>query len=613
MKTKLLLIAWLALSLFIACEQINEPERISRGDYPGAPTHLVAEVGDRSVHLSWNAPAGKITLYYLFRQDSTTLGWMNIDSCVATSYSDEDLLNGKQYSYRVTACNESGLQGELSDPVSARPGLYSVIINDGAFYTNSTTIALRFIAPGGTRYVKIALDSLFTQATWQLYSENISWSLMPGDGQKMVYAIFLDSQGNQTGSPVFDDIHLDTRSTIYSLALRGKESVYRTGDIIGIMMRTDELYGNASVNLGEVLGTVRLYDDGSHGDVTANDGVYCHDYLLPPCKDIFAVAITGAFTDFAGNAADEYVSSQTLTIENPPQAVELLEPVRISARDDALHLTWTVNRDADFSLYKLFRSETPKVDSSSIMVAAFELATLNHCIDSLLVHDHEYYYRIYVSDQRGLMSGSNIVSGRTTVDANPQAALLQTPLNVTTSSILMSWNQNNEADFADYRLFRGMHAAVSASDVQVALISSRSTTQFQDSGLEANTTYWYRLYTYDKAGHLSASNIISATTLPDEKPEAVLLAAPAASASGSLRLTWSVSRSAHFASYRIFRSTTQIVDGTGTPIVIINNVNTTTHDDVGLASNTSYYYRVFVYDLEERSTGSNLVYGTTLP
>jgi hypothetical protein len=47
--------------------------------------------------------------------------------------------------------------------------------------------------------------------------------------------------------------------------------------------------------------------------------------------------------------------------------------------------------------------------------------------------------------------------------------------------------------------------------------------------------------------------------------------------------------------------------------VIINNAATTMHDDVGLAANTTYYYKIYVYDMMQRSTGSNTVYGTTLP
>ncbi|HNW60189.1 MAG TPA: fibronectin type III domain-containing protein [bacterium] len=605
----------LGLMLFIAagCEQINEPRRISSQDFPAAPTHLTAQVGDRKVFLAWNAPAGVINKYYIARNDSTHQSPVIIDSSAATAYTDGDLINGQRYVYRILACNLQGRESELSEPVSARPGLYSVIINEGALYTHSLDVQLHFVAPAATRYVMIAADSLLTGATWQLYAAEMNWTIVPGDGPKRVYATFLDGEGNQTGTPVADEITLDSEATIYSLELRANKAIYRTGDLIGITMRTREPYGTASVDLGEVIGTLRLFDDGTHGDAAANDGTYSHDYKLPPSKDVFDVPIVGAFTDLAGNSADGFVCAQTLTIENPPKAVILSDPAQVSSRSDALRLTWTANADADFSLYKLFRDDKAGVDSSARLVAVFNTAATNYFVDSLLVSDHEYFYRLYVCDQRGLMSGSNEVSGRTAIDAPPQAAVLQSPLNVTSSAILLSWSMNTEKDFADYRLFRGSTSAISSNDIQVALISARATTQFQDSGLLASTTYWYRLYSRDQAGNISTSNTISATTLPDEQPEAVLLAAPSASAPNALRLTWSVSRITTFASYRIFRSTAPSIDGTGTPIVIINSISATTHDDLGLTANTSYYYRVFVYDLQGRSSGSNLVYGITLP
>ncbi|HQG46298.1 MAG TPA: fibronectin type III domain-containing protein, partial [bacterium] len=589
------------------------PQRKSRQEYPDAPSHLIAQVGDREVALSWNAPAGTISTYYIFRADSAYRSFDLIDSCLTTVYLDKDLINGHSYSYRIVARNLNGLQSEPSAPVSARPGLFSVLINAGALYANSSTVQLRFVAPATTRYVKVAADSLFTGAVWQRYVQELNWSFASRDGRKFVYATFLDGEGNQTGSPVADDIIVDTRASIISLNLRAKDAVYRTGDIVGIVLRTDEVNGNAFVDLGPVVGTLRLYDDGTHGDATAQDGRYSLDYKLPPCADVFEVPVVGTFTDIAGNKADPFTSEQTLTIENPPRAVILSNPSHVSNRDDALHLTWTTNSDADFSLYKLFRSNDARVDSSALLVAVFGLASVNHYVDSLLVSNHEYFYRLYVCDQRGLMSGSNIVSSWTVADAPPQAAILQPPVNVTTSSLLLSWNMNGEKDFADYRLFRGTDSGVDSRATQVSLISSRTTTQYLDTGLQANTTYWYRLYTRDQAGNSSASNPLSVTTLADQQPEAVLLAVPAASGANTLRLTWSLSRAVNFASYRIFRSTTQIIDGTGTPIVIINSISNTTHEDVGLAANTSYYYRVFVYDLEGRSTGSNLVYGITMP
>jgi fibronectin type 3 domain-containing protein len=613
MKLKFAAAAWASLLLVMGCEQITEPVRTPRQAYPGIPTHLVAEVGDRSVTLAWTSPQGEIKLYYIFRKDTLQAEWTAIDSCTAAFFLDADLLNGARYSYCVSACNAAGFRGALSKSVSARPGLYSLLINGGALYTNSSTISLKFIAPSGTRYVKIALDSSLYSASWQLYSETMEWTFMPGDGRKYVYAIFLDSEGNQTGAPVVDDIYLDTKASIQELQMSNGSQARRTGDLIKLQMQTNEAYGTASVNLGTVLPSIRLYDDGTHGDLRANDGLYCHDYYIPPCEDMFAVAITGSFTDIAGNVSDKFTSSQTLTIENPPSAVHLFKPERMGRRDDALHLTWTVNEDADFSLYKLFRSTEASVDSTSLMVSVLTAATSNHIVDSLLTYDRDYYYRVYVYDQQGLTTGSNTVQGRTIANAAPQPAELQIPLNVTSTSMLLSWGQNNETDFSHYRLFRATKPAVSSSDLQIALISTRSTTQFQDSNLMPNQAYWYKLYTADQYGAISGSNIVTSTTLVNDVPEPVMLAAPAASVAATLRLTWSASHASDFASYRIYRSRSEAIDSTATPIVIINSSSTTTHDDTGLSSNTNYYYRIFVFDLQGKSAGSNIVKGATLP
>ncbi len=613
MNLRYFLAASMLLLLAAACEQISDPVRVARSSYPAAPAHLTARVLDRSVRLTWTPPPGEISRYFIFRSDSLRDKPVVLDSSVTTGYLDTGLLNGQSYIYQVAACNTAGLRGGLSTAVSATPGLYSMTINSGALYTNSFAITLGFIAPAGTRYVKIGQDSSLTGASWQLYSTTMEWTFMPGDGLKHLYAIFLDGEGNQSATPVTDDIHLDTRAAIQSLEITNGTQPRRIGDVIKLRMRTGEANGQATVTIGSLLTGIHLYDDGSHGDLTAADGLYSHDYIIPPVEDQQAILLTGNFTDIAGNASDAFTAIQTLTIENPPAAVTLFRPERLSRRADALHLSWTVSSDADFSLYKLFRSTAAAVDSTDLMVAVVTTAASNHAVDSLLSYDRDYYYRLYVYDRQGLASGSNVVTGHTAANLAPEAVVLQPALNVTATSAVLSWSQSSESDFAVYRLFRSSQPAVSDQDYQVALISARTTTQQQESGLAPGTTYWYRLYTVDQSGNLTGSNTIEVTTLSEEGPAPVVLAAPVATLSSTLRLTWSASLNPNFANYRLYRGNSAQVDNSDIPIVILNSATVTTHDDVGLSSTTSYYYRLYVYDLQGRSAGSNVVKGTTLP
>jgi len=77
-------------------------------------------------------------------------------------------------------------------------------------------------------------------------------------------------------------------------------------------------------------------------------------------------------------------------------------------------------------------------------------------------------------------------------------------------------------------------------------------------------------------------------------------------------LTWDQSNYERFGSYRLFRSTSSEVNDELTPIFVTRNRDENYYKDIGLNSATTYYYRLFVFSLNGKSVGSNLVSATTI-
>ena len=502
------------LLFHLACSDIDAPLRTPSRLYPAAPAHLQAQTGDRLITLSWSAPAGEILRYYIYRRDSLNSRYQLLDSCTATAWLDEGLANGRLYTYCAAACSRSGYCGPLSAPVSARPGLYSLLINDGAVYTRQTLLTLRFIAPAGTRYVRIAADSALNGAAWQLYSQTMNYSLMPGDGLVRLYAIFLDGEGNQTAGAVSDDIIFDTTAAIRSLLITNGTGKRRIGEVLHLEMQTGEAWGAASVDIGSLLTDIHLYDDGSHGDAAAHDGCYTHDYQIPFCHDVANASLFGWFVDVAGNISDSFISPQTLTIENPPAAVHLFAPERLGSRDDALQLSWTVSAEPDFSHYKLFRALTPAVDSAAILVRVLTPAAANLATDSLLAYNRTWYYRLYVFDQQGLGTGSNVVGGSVVADAAAplQPVLLALPAASAPTVLRLTWSSSRAGDFAGYRLYRSRTETVDSTGVPIAIINNAATTSHDDTGLSSGTAYYYRIFVVNMQGECAGSNTVRGMT-----------------------------------------------------------------------------------------------------
>jgi len=213
------------------------------------------------------------------------------------------------------------------------------------------------------------------------------------------------------------------------------------------------------------------------------------------------------------------------------------------------------------------------------------------------------------TDKVGNVAQPRESDGFVTIQNPPMAVTLTEP-EVTEEVILLSWSESSAEDFNVYKVFRARLPGVSTVSRLVTFINTRSTTTYEDRDIEENTLYFYRVFVFDTENTFSGSNEASATSAPKKPPEPVTLALPFVINSDTLRLNWSQSIASDFASYRIYRSEFSPVDTTQAPIVILNNnPSVTTYDDGGRQVNISYYYRVFVFDSDGLSAGSNEVMG----
>lgn len=97
---------------------------IPGGEPPGRPDNLTADAASSSqIDLRWDAVRGdddddepSVAGYYVYRDGGTAPH----DSTGGTQYSDTGLAASTEYTYRVSAVSAGGVEGELSDPASAR-------------------------------------------------------------------------------------------------------------------------------------------------------------------------------------------------------------------------------------------------------------------------------------------------------------------------------------------------------------------------------------------------------------------------------------------------------------------------------------------------------------
>jgi hypothetical protein len=111
----------------------------------------------------------------------------------------------------------------------------------------------------------------------------------------------------------------------------------------------------------------------------------------------------------------------------------------------------------------------------------------------------------------------------------------------------------------------------------------------------------------DAAGNPAPSKTATGRVTIVKTPEPVNLFTPYAvpNSYSSITLNWSASNETDFSAYRLYRSRLAGVDSSDSLIANVANKSTTTYTDTALSETTWYHYRVFVFDANNLSAGSN--------
>jgi hypothetical protein len=142
--------------------------------------------------------------------------------------------------------------------------------------------------------------------------------------------------------------------------------------------------------------------------------------------------------------------------------------------------------------------------------------------DTGLATNATYYYRIKAYNGVGDSSYSNVANATTLAQAMPPTAPSSLVATVASSTqINLSWvdNSNNEDGFAIER-------SLDNSNFSQITTKAANVTTYNDTGLTAGTTYYYRVKAYNAIGSVGYSNVANATTVALPAPVVVPPAAP---------------------------------------------------------------------------------------
>ncbi|MFH0976967.1 MAG: fibronectin type III domain-containing protein [Spirochaetota bacterium] len=235
--------------------------------------------------------------------------------------------------------------------------------------------------------------------------------------------------------------------------------------------------------------------------------------------------------------------------------------------------------------------------------------------DADLEADTKYYYRVKSYNSVGDSPYSDIADATTnpvplTVPDSPDHLLLSV---VSSNQINLSWTDNSDNE-TGFRVERALDSGGSPGAFSQIATLSANTTTYSDSGLTAETKYYYRIFAYNSVGDSPYSDIADATTNPapvtiPSNPNNLLLSVISYS---QINLSWT-DNSDNETGFRIERAPDSGGSaGTFSQIATVS-ANTATYSNTGLSPSTRYYYRVYAYNSAGNSSYSSVVSATTDP
>ncbi len=586
---------------------INEP-------VPATPSNLTVTVGDRLALLTWSVDdTTGIKFYRVYRSDSTNTNFQALAEVTQTSYTAANLSNGQSYYFRIAAVNWAEFEGYPSPQVLAIPNLFGLFVNDGQQYTNLRDVTLSMMAPVGTSYMQVSNDSNFIGSAWENFVVTRPWILSSGDNLKNVYVKYRLQSDDIGTVPYSANITLDTRAVIDSVVFSPIGSPLVAGDHVHFKLFAGEADGNAGVAVGQNFINQVLYDDGSRGDAVAGDGIYEADYTVASNLDFNDASVTGNFTDRANNTSGQVQARGFISVQRAPDPISIISIIAPNGFFDRLEIEWNRSQISDFAQYRIYRGLTAGVDSSDYLAGVISSAQTTTLIDTGLTANTIYYYRVFVIDNSSLWARSNEVQSRTNQNSPPVPVVLYSPVTPPGSHnrLSLSWSASNDQDFLRYELYRSYNNQVNTSDVLILVSSSQ--TAVEDTGLAADSIYYYGVLTIDQTGNSAWSNTVNGRTGIDTPPEAATLYPVEVAPDNyqDIRLHWSQPYTPDFEAYRLYSWRPDAGRADSTLLAVITNQDSTAfldHPVFNAGYDTlNYFYIIYTVDQGGNRALSNIL------
>jgi len=497
---------------------------------PTAVRDLDAVYNEGRVVVSWTISIeADVTSYKVYRATETEDNFVEIGTVNGrnnTTYSDNTVVLGNTYRYKVAAVDRYGQVGEPAGPVSVQltedtvsPTILGIEPVDNSVIGAVTQITVR--ARDDYKLESIKLQYSIDGNSWVDVetintTANAVFTLIApiNDGSLLVRAIAIDAAGNESdGMPVRRYI-IDTTGPE---KVTGVELIPST---TSIMIKWNDVDDAAYFKVD-----MKDSADGIYQNIgTVTDKLYLNVTGLMPNKEYwFRVTAYDALNNM-GIPSDE-VSCFT-TLDSVAPSITAIHPapgrysrsiqISVSATDNVgiakLTLQYSIDAGGDWhDMHVAYPAGMPKN------------TTINYTWDVSEIAEGLVYVRAIAEDASGnVSSGTSYVEYM--IDRTGPSAPTGVKAVATSSKVTITWDKNDETDLHYYRVYRSTEGA----DSGYSLISgSVSSLGYVDTDVLQEVTYYYKVAVVDTAGNEGEASIaVSIVLQPDETAPVIYSISP---------------------------------------------------------------------------------------
>lgn len=333
------------------------------------------------------------------------------------------------------------------------------------------------------------------------------------------------------------------------------------------------------LSLGDPTKPVVVHAAGTTVDGADQNPVASWNVVLAPGRSILRVSSSYFATKMPAQA---------------PAAATAVEAIAQSATRVGLHWADNSSNESGFTIQR-------QVNGSSIWsLLTTTSPNVTSYTDTTAQSGTQYSYRVVALNSVGDSTVSTAATA--TTPSLPAAPSLLSASVLTTTSIQLSWTDNADSE-TGFLIERQQSGSSTWTTVTTAAADA---TSFTDTGLQASTSYAYRVSAVNAAGTSAASNTATASTIIPV-PAAPSALTATVNSINQITLTWT-DNSNNETGFVVQRHAA----GSSTwTVVATTAANVTTLPDNALQPGTSYYYRVLAVNAGGYSVESNTASNTT--